>query len=136
MEFVIAHDEDKDEILQMYNEVKRTPFCVWNDNYPTIFDINNDIERKDLFVLKDKDEIIGAVSIVSPLELDKFNCWEKKENVLEIARLIVKKEYQGKGNSKIILQKNNFRSQKEKSIRYSLKCCYFQFAINKTVSLF
>ena len=104
MEFIIAQEKDIEEILQIYNEVKGSPFCSWNDKYPTIFEVKEDIKRKDLFILKNQNIIIGAVSFVHPLELNDFTCWKEKENITEVARLVIKKEYQGKGFSKIILQ--------------------------------
>ena len=93
----LACEKEKKSVLELYNEAKKENFCVWNDEYPTMNEINEDFKTSNLFVYVDNDTIVGAISIVPINEMDDFLEWEIKDNVCEIARIVIKRLYQGQG---------------------------------------
>ena len=52
---------------------------------------------KTLFILRDGEKRLGAISAVPENELDAFGCFKVKENAKEIARICIAPEYQGRG---------------------------------------
>lgn len=85
-----------DIVLKLYKEAQKSPFCVWNDEYPTKREIDVDYETNNLFVYVDNNEIVGALSIVPINEMDDCLEWKIKDNVCEIARIVIDKKYHGK----------------------------------------
>ncbi len=98
MNFKKANQSDTEHILSLYQNAKTSEFCVWNDSYPSIAEIQHDLITNNLYVMTDKSEIIGAISIVPENEMDGFDCWSYKDGK-EIARVVVDKAYQGHGLS-------------------------------------
>ena len=114
--FRIAHQGDAEHVLSLYQSAKSGDFCVWNDSYPSITEIEHDLETKNLHVMTDGSRIIGALSVVPENELDGFDCWSCKDGK-EIARVVIDKAYQGHGLSlemvqsiASILQKNGCKA--------------------------
>ena len=103
LNFKIATQDDAEHILSLYQSAKSGEFCVWNDSYPTITEIEHDLETKNLYVMTDGGKIIGAISIVPENELDGFDCWSCKDGK-EIARVVIDKDYQGHGLSYQMVQ--------------------------------
>lgn len=102
MIFRLATFEDKDQILQNYESVKDSSFCVWNDAYPTIEDVENDLKYNNLYVLEVNKQIVGSISIVDTNELDDLNCWSSKQ-AREFARVVIARKYQNRGYSKYLV---------------------------------
>lgn len=96
--FRMATQSDAEQILSLYQDAKSSEFCVWNDSYPTITEIAQDLETDNLYVMTGGDKIIGAISVVPENELDNFDCWSYKDGK-EIARVVVDKDYRGYGLS-------------------------------------
>ena len=65
MKYIIldATENDKEEILSLYKKQIGREFCPWNDNYPTMEEIDFDLSRASLFVMKDGGKIIASASI-------------------------------------------------------------------------
>lgn len=103
MNFRLAKKFEAETILALYKAVIGTPFCTWNDDYPGIFEINNDLDTGNLFVLEDDGKIIGAASIVPENELDNLDFWSAKEKAGEFARVVLHPNYRGKGLAKILV---------------------------------
>ena len=89
---------------------------MWNDSYPTMTEIEQDLEMKSLYVMTDGSKVIGAISVVPENELDGFDCWSYKSS-REIARVVIDKAYRGNGlsfkmvqNIVSILQKNGCKA--------------------------
>ena len=61
MIFRLATSLDIKQIIQNYESVKKSSFCVWNDTYPTIQDVNNDLSHNNLFVLEKSNKVIGSI---------------------------------------------------------------------------
>lgn len=98
LRFRSAQQGDTQQVLSLYQSAKNDAFCVWNDNYPSVTEIAQDLETRNLYVLTAGSKIIGAISVVAENELDGFNCWSCKEGK-EIARVVIDKGYQGHGLS-------------------------------------
>ena len=94
--FRIAQWDDAQQVLSLYQSAKGGRFCVWNESYPSMAEIQHDLETTNLYVLTDGSKLIGAISVVPENELDDFDCWSCKEGS-EIARVVVDKAYQGWG---------------------------------------
>lgn len=89
---------EADRVLALYQSVTGGAFCTWNEYYPGMQQIREDVESNNLFVLTSGGNIIGAISIVPENELDGLDCWKIKDGkIAEIARVAVAPEYQGKG---------------------------------------
>jgi ribosomal protein S18 acetylase RimI-like enzyme len=100
----MAQQSDVEHVLSLYQSAKNGAFCVWNDSYPSIAEIEHDLETKNLYVMTDGGNIIGAISVVPENELDSFDCWSCKDGK-EIARVVIDKTYQGYGLSFEMVQK-------------------------------
>ena len=64
MLFRKAVRDDVNSVSAIYEAVKGTRFCVWDDSYPGEEEINSDLAAGYLYVLEDAKEVIGAISIV------------------------------------------------------------------------
>ena len=114
--FRMAQQGDAEQVLSLYQSAKSGAFCVWNDSYPSITEIEHDLETKNLYVMTDGSKIIGAISVVPENELDGFDCWSCKDGK-EIARVVIDKAYQGHGlsfemvqNIASILRRNGYKA--------------------------
>ena len=96
--FRMATQDDAAQVLALYQSAQKGEFCVWNDSYPSIAEIEHDLETKKLYVMTDGSKVIGAISVVPENELDSFDCWSCKAGK-EIARVVIDKAYQGHGLS-------------------------------------
>lgn len=96
MEFVIANEKDVQIIVGLYKEAIGTLGCTWDEHYPSFEHTESDLKRQALYCLKNETgDIIGAISIDDDLNVEELPCWS--QNGAELARLVVKAEYQNKG---------------------------------------
>ena len=51
MEFRKAKREEAEEILQLYQSLIGTEYCVWTESYPTEREVEFDLSRNALFCL-------------------------------------------------------------------------------------
>lgn len=77
--FRIAQQDDTEHVRSLYQSAKSGAFCVWNDSYPSIAEIEHDLETKNMYVMTDDSKVIGAISVVPEYELDDFDCWPCKD---------------------------------------------------------
>ena len=121
LNFRIAQRGDEEQVLSLYEIAKSGQFCVWNDSYPSIAEIEHDLETKNLYVMTDDSKVIGAISVVPENELDDFHCWSCK-NGKEIARVVIDRAYQGRGLSFEMVQRieSVLRGKGHISIRLSV----------------
>ena len=98
IKFYQALASDVPEITKLYEQAKGTEYCTWNEHYPNPEITQGDLERNALFCMKTEDgEIVGAISIDDDKEVENLPCWsEELKPGVEIARLVVKKEWQNK----------------------------------------
>lgn len=98
MKFRKAEHNDLKKVMDLYESVKGTEFCTWNEYYPQSADADYDFETGNLYVMTKNNMVIGAISIVPDNELDNLNVWQiNDDTVHEIARVVVNSDYQGNG---------------------------------------
>lgn len=114
---LVEKDELKD-VLSLYKKALEEEFCVWNDEYPSMVEINNDYLNNNLFVLLIDNKIIGAVSLVDENELDDYAGWAIKDNYIEMSRVVISKFYHGKNLAKLMVENiiKECKKRKYKSI--------------------
>ncbi len=95
-----AYSEEADAVYDLYQSVIGSEFCVWNEAYPGREEIAADLSSDGLWVLADREELLGAISVVPERELDSFSCWTPVAGRhCEIARVVVSPDAQGRGFS-------------------------------------
>ena len=94
MEFRKAKREEAEEILQLYQSLIGTEYCVWTENYPTEREVEFDLSRDALFCLREKPSgrLMGTISIDDDPEVEA------------LSRLGVAAEYQNRGIARILLR--------------------------------
>lgn len=107
-----ARKEELQKILKMYRSVIGKPGCNWSITYPNEVTLHEDFKTGNLYVLCKGKRLIGVGSIVPENELDDLDCWQYRENVREIARIVIAPEYQGKGYGKHLVRKLCIRLEK------------------------
>ena len=55
MKLQLAEINDLKYVNDLYNSVKNTPYCVWDEYYPTLIDIECDFTAKTLYLIKEDD---------------------------------------------------------------------------------
>ena len=103
--FKKAMEIDINEISALYSAAIGTDGCTWSLDYPNSEITKGDYERGDLFCIKtEKGEIVGAISVDDDKEVEGLSCWSKElEPAAELARLVVKREFQNKGIARMLL---------------------------------
>lgn len=97
MIFRKAESREKTRILELYTAVSASPFSTWNEDYPGMEEIENDLTAGTLYVLAERENLVGRISIVPENELDELTFWSDTEHPGEIARVAVSAAYQGQG---------------------------------------
>lgn len=97
--------EETGEVLELYRSLIGTEYCVWDENYPTLKEIEFDISRDSLFCMKENNKIIGVISIDDDPNVKKLKCWSNNLNpAAELSRVAVALEWQNKGIAGLLLQ--------------------------------
>jgi ribosomal protein S18 acetylase RimI-like enzyme len=106
MRFVKATREDAREITALYRNAIGSPGCTWSASYPNADITRGDLNRQALFCLKNEaDEIIGAISIDDDALVEALDCWEEAwKPGAELARLVVREEYQNQGVARQLIR--------------------------------
>ena len=94
--FRMARHCDAEQVLSLYQRARTGEFCTWNEYYPGITEVEEDLKTENLYVMTQDESIIGAISVVPENELDCFGCWSCREGK-EIARVVIDHAYQGRG---------------------------------------
>lgn len=83
-------------------KMKTENIFQWNENYPTYEAFQNDIKRKELYVLTFSEEIIGSIviSTFKDEEYDDIDWLTEDGNNYYIHRLAIHPEHQHKGYAK------------------------------------
>ncbi len=100
--FMLATMEEAERILAFYHSFIGTCGCTWDEGYPAMEHVLMDIEKDNLFLLKDEKGIVAAISIDSDEQVDAIEKWTIK-NSKEAARLAVREDMQGKGIARDML---------------------------------
>jgi len=124
MIFRNAIDSDLPQIASLYRAAIGTPGCTWNESYPGAFELEHDFSSGNLYVLSEGETVIGAVSVVSPNELDDAYAWDA-QNAKEIARVVISQDYRGRGLAVQMLSQLFEKLKQEgcAAIHLSAACC-------------
>lgn len=96
---------DIDTVSALYRSVIGVNNSVWDENYPTAANAENDLEKNNLFVFEKDGTVIGACSVESDGELKWLDCWKINDgSQREIARIVIAEEHQGHGYAKIMVK--------------------------------
>lgn len=116
--FEMAKREDAEEVLALYKSVLKSEGCVWTETYPSEEELEFDLKRDALFVMRDDtNKIIGAISIDEDPLVQKLECWSKTlEPSGELARLCVDINLQNRGIARELL-KNGMKVLKERGYK-------------------
>ncbi len=101
-EFCTAQPQEAQEILDFYHSFIGTEGCTWDEGYPAMEHVCMDIEKGNLFVVKDADGIVATISIDSDEKVDSLKQWSIA-NSKEAARLAVRRDMQGKSIAREML---------------------------------
>ncbi len=129
--FVNAKESEKDDVLNFYHSLLGTVGCAWSEDYPAITEIEDDIKRNSLFLLKDNTgKIAATISIDNDPFVKALEFW-KDPNGAEISRLGVATEFQNRGIARYMIESVSMviKSRGYKSVRY-LVCKHNQPALN------
>lgn len=100
-----ATRQDTEAILALYKLQLGREFCPWTEAYPGLQEIEFDLSRNALFVMKEKSgAILAAVSIDEDEAVAALPYWtEKLAPGGELARLAVHPDYQNRGIARQML---------------------------------
>lgn len=104
MNLTLATPADAQAVLALYNSVKGQPGCLWDEEYPGADSVAYDLSHDGLFLLKEEETLLGAASVITETELDDLPFWTQPSlPCVEIARIVIAPEHQGKGLAKTML---------------------------------
>ncbi len=97
---------DAEEIYAIYDLLKGSPGCTWDEHYPTLEFVRSDIEESDsLYKLTEDGKIIAAAYLGEFEEREVPECFDKSVKRLgEFARVGVHREYHRKGYAERLLK--------------------------------
>lgn len=139
-EFELATKNDREQILALYEMQKGREFCAWDEDYPSNETIDFDLSRDALFIIKEDNKVIAAISLEVDEAVDSLECWNKDLFPGgELARVAVNPSMQGKGIARKLMQRgmDELKARGYKSIhflvnKYNVKAirCYSVFDFN------
>lgn len=95
---------DAEEISAIYDQLKGSPGCTWDDEYPTLEFVRRDIEERSLCKLTEDGVLIAAAYLGDFEEKERPECFDKSIKRLgEFSRVGVRREYHRKGYAKRLL---------------------------------
>ncbi len=104
-EISMGQEQDREEILALYQAQKGRDYCSWNEDYPSDETIDFDFSRNALFVLKMDGSIRAAISLEEDEDVDRLSCWNPAfAPEGELARIAVLPQDQNKGLGRIMLR--------------------------------
>lgn len=102
-DFIPAENAEEKEILEFYRSFIGTEGCTWSQEYPESEHIRMDMEKRNLFRIKDEKGIVATISIDSDELVDKLPNWTIRD-AGEAARLAVRKDMQNSGIAREMLR--------------------------------
>lgn len=101
-----ANSADRQEILKLYKIQLGREFCPWNEYYPGEEEIDFDLSRDSLLVMREDGKIIAAISIDDDEAVKSLPFWsEDLQPSGEVSRLAVLPEYQNRGIAREMIYK-------------------------------
>lgn len=120
-EIRLAEEADRKEILALYNMQKGREYCPWPENYPSNETIAFDMKRDALFIMKESDRIVAAISIDEDEAVERLDCWTAElAPGGELSRLAVHPDMQGRGIARkmIVSAMEELRKRGFKSLHF------------------
>ena len=100
-----ATESDRDQIMALYKEQRGREFCPWDEDYPSDETISFDLSRDALFIMKEDDRIIAAISLEEDEAVDRLSCWNRDLFPGgELARIAVTPSMQNRGIARLMMQ--------------------------------
>ena len=97
LSFSAARGDQVPEVTALWNSLKGTAYCLWDEFYPTEKEAQSDISGGVLYCLRSPDGTLAAAGTVRHLEEhDPIAPWQGK-NPCDLLRIGVDSFYQGKG---------------------------------------
>lgn len=96
---------DAEEIFAIYEELKGSPGCTWDESYPTLEFVKNDIEKRNsLYKLSENGRVIAAAYLGDFEEVEMPECFDKSvKRFGELSRVGVRKEFHRMGYAQKLL---------------------------------
>ncbi len=96
---------DAEEIFAIYEQLKGSPGCTWDEDYPTLEFVRRDIEeRNSLYKLSEDGVIIAAAYLGDFEECERPECFDGSIKRLgELSRVGVRRGYHRKGYAERLL---------------------------------
>ena len=94
----LATENDREQILELYQKQKGKEYCPWDEHYPSDETISFDLSRDSLFVMKENNKVIAAISIDLDEDVNNLDCWNR--NLFpggELSRVAVDPSVQSRG---------------------------------------
>ena len=123
MRIELAQINQKNDLFKIYENCKKKleseNIYQWNENYPTLKIIEDDIFKSYLFILTIDKNILGAINLssIQEKEYETVNWENKSEKILVIHRLAIEPKYQNLGYARKLMDfaegyaiKNKFES--------------------------
>ncbi len=113
----LAKESDREQLMKLYKEQLGREFCAWDEDYPSEDTIDFDLSRDALFVMKENNTIIAAISIEIDEDVDSLECWDR--NLFpggELARVAVTPSMQGKGIARMMME-HGMKALKERGYK-------------------
>ncbi|MBH1941885.1 GNAT family N-acetyltransferase [Mobilitalea sibirica] len=110
VKFRIAHKNDLEEVISLYNEaiahMLHSKIYQWDERYPNEEVLTEDIEKNELYVLTEKDKIIACVVINEDQDASYHSAnWKYvSDKIAIIHRLCVHPRAQRKGIGKLLMK--------------------------------
>lgn len=100
-----ALPRDAEEIFAIYEELKGSPGCTWDESYPTLEFVKNDIEKRNaLYKLSENGRVIAAAYLGDFEEVEMPECFDKSvKRFGELSRVGVRKEFHRMGYAQKLL---------------------------------
>lgn len=87
---------DAEQVFALYTSRRGTKGCTWDEEYPTLELVNQDIQRSALYAVYDDDRIAAAAVCGEDRDLRRFDLWSGEiKNPCELERVGILEEYQG-----------------------------------------
>ncbi len=99
-----AQEHQKDAILALYRTMLGGA-ADWDEHYPTMAHINDDMARGNLFVMTEGDELLAAISIDEDEAVASLPNWNPAlEPAGELSRLCVRRDCQNRGLARVMME--------------------------------
>lgn len=95
---------DAERIAENYRSLIGEPGCTWDDHYPTLEFVRNDIEKQCMFKAVYEGRIIGSAYFGDYEEREVLQCFGAAEGLGEFGRVGVIKEFHRMGVAERLLR--------------------------------